>query len=104
MKLKKFSVRPPSKPSDQFLETLNGKNDVDVNIGVVMRIFQWMEPGYRSLILCHRPGRSCVPASRGSVGILSVSIMNPFCGLSDQVEVQMKIEQSQRGRVGRQYA
>src|ERR1700685_1060670 len=66
--------------------------------------FSIIEPGYRSLIVCQSPGRSCVPVSRGSLDSLSAPVMNPLPGFSDQVKVQVEIEQCQRGLVGRQRA
>src|SRR5918996_1035754 len=56
-----------------------------------------IEPGYRSLIVCHRPGRNCVPVSRGSTGRigLSAAVMNPPPRLADQGEMQMKKQQGQ---------
>ena len=66
--------------------------------------FSIIEPGYRSLIVCQSPGRSCVPVSRRSLDSLSAPVMNPLPGFSDQVKVQVEIEQCQRGLVGRQRA
>src|SRR5258708_33727363 len=49
-------------------------------------------------MVCQRPGRSCVPASRGSAAdnvLLSAAVMNPPPGLADQIKVQMVEEESQ---------
>src|SRR5260370_37555164 len=50
-------------------------------------------------MVCQSPGRSCVPASRGSTAdmmVLSAAVMNPPSGLADQIKVQMVEEESQR--------
>src|SRR5260370_1229191 len=50
-------------------------------------------------MVCQSPGRSCVPASRGSTAdmmVLSAAVMNPPSGLADQIKVQMVEQESQR--------
>src|SRR5260370_21103036 len=66
--------------------------------------FSIIEPRYRSLIVCQRPRRNCVPASRGSIDPLSAPVMDPLSRFAYQVNVQVKIEQCQRGLIGRQRA
>jgi hypothetical protein len=61
-------------------------------------LFGSSEPAYRWLIVCQRLGHSCVP--RGSPYSLSALGMNPFAGLSDQANMQVKTEQCQRGLIG----
>src|SRR6185369_17642888 len=63
-------------------------------------------------MVSHNPGRSCVPASRGSacaveiagVCLLSASVMNPLSGLAYQRKMQVEIQQRQRRLVSLQDA
>src|SRR5215469_5730236 len=70
----------------------------DKRAKAIWSAFVTMEPGYRWLIVCHKPGRNCWPDSLGSCFWLSAaSVMNPLSRFSNEVEVQVKIEQGQRG-------
>src|SRR5271170_5192039 len=49
-------------------------------------------------MVCHSPGRSCVPDSRGSragAEDLSASVMDPPPRFADQIKMQMKEEQGE---------
>src|SRR3984885_2583659 len=49
-------------------------------------------------MVCQRPGRSCVPTSRGSAAdkvLLSAAVMNPPPGPADEIKMQMKEKQGQ---------
>src|SRR5260370_40117628 len=49
-------------------------------------------------MVCQSPGRSCVPASRGSTAdmmVLSAAVMNPPSGLADQIKVPVVEQESQ---------
>src|SRR5271156_3115240 len=49
-------------------------------------------------MVCQRPGRSCVPASRGSAAdkvFLSAAVMNPPPGPADEIKMQMKEKEGQ---------
>src|ERR1700723_1843350 len=49
-------------------------------------------------MVCQRPGRSCVPTSRGSAAdkvLLSAAVMNPPPGPADEIKMQMKEKEGQ---------
>src|ERR1700720_2848621 len=49
-------------------------------------------------MVCQRPGRSCVPTSRGSAAdkvFLSATVMNPPPGPADEIKMQMKEKEGQ---------
>src|SRR5271154_4777831 len=51
-------------------------------------------------MVCHKPARSCVPDSRGSVAdnacCLSAAVMNPPPGPADEIKMQVVEQQGQR--------
>src|SRR5579872_6802723 len=49
-------------------------------------------------MVCHKPGRNCSPVSLGSrFRASATSVMDPVSGFSNQVKMQVKVKQGQRG-------